>query len=73
VSKLVETFTGYRNSCNKPIVGDNVFTQTASMQMVTIKIYILMIYYQNDLEEKAICTWKNFWQKPILKEPSKLG
>jgi D-citramalate synthase len=38
VSKLVETFTGYRIPANKPIVGDNVFTQTAEfMPMEIIK------------------------------------
>ena len=31
VSKLVETFTGYRIPANKSIVGDNVFTQTAGI------------------------------------------
>ncbi|MGA9639163.1 alpha-isopropylmalate synthase regulatory domain-containing protein [Flavobacterium sp.] len=31
VSKLVEAFTGYRIPENKPIVGDNVFTQTAGI------------------------------------------
>ena len=31
VSKLVETFTGYRIPAYKPIVGDNVFTQTAGI------------------------------------------
>jgi D-citramalate synthase len=31
VSKLVETFTGVRIPSNKPIVGDNVFTQTAGI------------------------------------------
>ncbi|MNR21182.1 2-isopropylmalate synthase [compost metagenome] len=31
MSKLVETFTGYRIPANKPIVGDNVFTQTAGI------------------------------------------
>lgn len=31
VSKLVETFTGVRIPANKPIVGDNVFTQTAGI------------------------------------------
>ncbi|MBU2061680.1 MAG: 2-isopropylmalate synthase [Bacteroidetes bacterium] len=31
VSKLVEAFTGYRIPANKPIVGDNVFTQTAGI------------------------------------------
>jgi hypothetical protein len=50
---LVETFTGYRIPANKPIVGDNVFTQTAGIHADGDKIiYILMIYYQNDLVEK---------------------
>jgi len=31
VSKLVETFSGVRIPSNKPIVGDNVFTQTAGI------------------------------------------
>lgn len=31
VSKLVETFSGFRISPNKPIVGENVFTQTAGI------------------------------------------
>ena len=31
VSKLVETFSGVRIPTNKPIVGDNVFTQTAGI------------------------------------------
>ncbi|MCB9426620.1 MAG: 2-isopropylmalate synthase [Flavobacteriales bacterium] len=31
VSKLVETFSGNRIPANKPIVGDNVFTQTAGI------------------------------------------
>ena len=31
VSKLVETFTGCRIPSNKPVVGDNVFTQTAGI------------------------------------------
>lgn len=31
VSKLVETFSGIRIPANKPIVGDNVFTQTAGI------------------------------------------
>jgi D-citramalate synthase len=51
VSKL-ETFTGYRIPANKPIVGDNVFTQTAGIHADGDIIYILMIYYQNDLVEK---------------------
>ncbi len=31
VSKLVETFSGIRIPANKPIIGDNVFTQTAGI------------------------------------------
>ena len=31
VSKLVETFTGFRIPVNKPVVGQNVFTQTAGI------------------------------------------
>ncbi|GAB3013341.1 alpha-isopropylmalate synthase regulatory domain-containing protein [Niabella terrae] len=31
VSKLVESFSGFRVSANKPIVGENVFTQTAGI------------------------------------------
>ena len=31
VSKLVETFSGFRVPANKPIVGENVFTQTAGI------------------------------------------
>lgn len=31
VSKLVENFSGFRVPANKPVVGDNVFTQTAGI------------------------------------------
>ncbi|AMC10964.1 2-isopropylmalate synthase [Lutibacter profundi] len=31
VSKLIETFSGFRIPVNKPIVGENVFTQTAGI------------------------------------------
>lgn len=31
VSKIVETFSGFRIPANKPIVGENVFTQTAGI------------------------------------------
>jgi len=31
VSKLVETFSGFRVPVNKPVVGENVFTQTAGI------------------------------------------
>jgi D-citramalate synthase len=31
ISKLVETFSGFRIPANKPVVGENVFTQTAGI------------------------------------------
>jgi D-citramalate synthase len=31
VSKLVETFSGFRTPDNKPVIGENVFTQTAGI------------------------------------------
>lgn len=31
VSKLVETFSGFRIAANRPVVGENVFTQTAGI------------------------------------------
>ena len=33
VSKLVETFSGFRIPVNKPVLGDNVFTQTAGIHV----------------------------------------
>lgn len=46
VSKLVETFSGFRISANKPVVGENVFTQTAGIHADGDKKYKL---YYNDL------------------------
>jgi len=46
VSKLVETFTGFRIPANKPVVGENVFTQTAGVHADGDKKNNL---YHNDL------------------------
>jgi (R)-citramalate synthase len=46
VSKLVEAFSGFRTSPNKPIVGENVFTQTAGIHADGDKKNNL---YHNDL------------------------
>lgn len=46
VSKLVETFSGFRISANKPVVGENVFTQTAGIHADGDKKHNL---YYNDL------------------------
>jgi D-citramalate synthase len=45
---------GYRIPANKPIVGDNVFTQTAGIHADgdNKTICILMIYFPNALAEK---------------------
>ena len=46
VSKLVSAFTGFRIPANKPVVGDNVFTQTAGIHADGDKKKDL---YHNDL------------------------
>jgi D-citramalate synthase len=46
VSKLVETFSGFRVPVNKPVVGENVFTQTAGIHADGDKKNNL---YHNDL------------------------
>jgi D-citramalate synthase len=46
VSKIVETFTGFRIPANKPVVGENVFTQTAGVHADGDKKNNL---YHNDL------------------------
>lgn len=46
VSKLVETFSGFRIPANKPVVGENVFTQTAGIHADGDKKNNL---YHNDL------------------------
>ena len=46
VSKLVETFSGFRIPVNKPVVGENVFTQTAGIHADGDKKNNL---YHNDL------------------------
>jgi D-citramalate synthase len=50
VSKLVETFSGFRISVNKPVVGENVFTQTAGIHADGDKKNKL--YYSNLMPER---------------------
>jgi len=50
VSKLVETFSGFRISANKPVVGENVFTQTAGVHADGDKKNNL--YFNNLLPER---------------------
>jgi D-citramalate synthase len=68
VSKIVETFTGYRIPANKPIVRrQRLYLKPLVFMLMVIKtIYILMIYFQNVLEEKAI-----YFRKRALKQISK--
>ena len=51
LSKLAENFSGFRIPVNKPVVGDNVFTQTAGIHADgdNKKNLYLMIYYQSAL------------------------
>ena len=62
VSRLVSAFTGFRIPANKPIVGDNVFTQTAGIHADGDSKKNL---YFNDLlperfgRKKKICIRKN--------------
>ena len=55
VSQLVATFTGFRIPVNKPIVGANVFTQTAGIHTDgdSKRTFILMIFYRNALGGNA--------------------
>jgi D-citramalate synthase len=74
VSKLVETFTGYRIPANKPIV-DNVFTQTAGIHADGDNKNNL---YFNDLLPNVLAEGENtHWEKhqvrPILKNLQELG
>src|SRR6185312_4422398 len=50
VSKLVETFSGFRISANKPVVGENVFTQTAGIHADSDKKNKL--YFSNLMPER---------------------
>ena len=52
VSQLVATFTGFRIPVNKPIVGANVFTQTAGIHADgdSKKIFTSTIFYPNALD-----------------------
>ena len=70
VSKLVETFSGVRIPSNKPIVGDNVFTQTAGIHADGDNKNNL---YFNDLLARAVSE-ENVsmpWEKHRAKQTSK--
>ena len=69
VSKLVATFTGFRIPVNKPVVGQNVFTQTAGIHADGDKKNL----YFNDLllnasEEQENMPWVKPPEKPTFKK-----
>ena len=70
VSKLVATFTGFRIPANKPIVGQNVFTQTAVSMLMVIKrkISILMTSCQSGLVELENTHWVKLQVKRTFKK-----
>lgn len=69
VSKLVETFSGFRVPVNKPVVGENVFTQTAGIHADGDKkiIYTTTICCQSDLDASENMRWERPVANPILK------
>ena len=54
-SKIVETFSGIRIPVNKPVIGENVFTQTSGVHADgdTKTTYIIIICFLKDSEEKG--------------------
>lgn len=69
VSKLVETFSGFRVPVNKPVVGENVFTQTAGIHADGDKkiIYTTMICCPSGLVVSANTHWERPVASPTLK------
>ena len=68
VSQLVATFTGFRIPANKPIVGANVFTQTAGIHADgdSKRIYTSMISSPNALAENDPMPSGRRQARPIL-------
>ena len=73
VSKLVAAFTGFRIPVNKPVVGQNVFTQTAGIHADgdKKKIYILTTFFLNALEEQENMPLAKPPEKPTFKKTYK--
>ena len=71
VSQLVATLTGFRIPANKPIVGENVFTQTAGIHADGDSKKNL---YFNDLlperfgRKRKYALRENFWKSQYPKE-----
>ena len=62
VSKLVETFSGFRIPVNKPVVGENVFTQTAGIHAdgdKKNKLYFSDLMPERFGRATQICTGQN--------------
>ena len=75
VSQLVATITGFRIPANKPIVGENVFTQTAGIHADGDHKRNL---YFNDLlperfdRKRKICIRENIWKSQYSKKSSRI-
>ena len=72
---MVATFTGFRIPVNKPVVGQNVFTQTAGIHADGDKKNNLYFndYYLNDLVEPEYALGKTSSEANIQKNLQKLG
>jgi D-citramalate synthase len=71
----VENFTGYRLCKTKPIVGDNVFTQTSrnTCRYGYKIICISTIYFQNDFKRKNCTLRENIRWESIIENLQELG
>ena len=59
VSRVVESYSGIVIPANKPIVGENVFTQVAGVHatVITRIIFIAMICCRNDSDVNVSMRW----------------
>ena len=65
VSKLVETFSGVRIPSNKPLVGENVFTQTAGIHADGDKknnLYHSKLMPERFGRQRLYALGKTFWE-----------
>jgi (R)-citramalate synthase len=76
VSKMVESISGLRNPANKPIVGDNVFTQTAGIHADGDKknnLYVSELYPQRFGRKTSYALGKMSGKASIEHNLSELG
>lgn len=76
VSKMIETFSGIRIPANKPIVGENVFTQTSGVHAdgdTKNKLYYNDLLPERFGRERKYAMGKTAGKSNILKNLDKIG